>query len=102
MMKIEKWMLVATLIVFSASVCTACTSVEDNPGAKEYDHAQKALLIILDGWGNGDQSKGDVIAQTATPYMDYLKANYPYAELQAFRNSIRLRLPFGLTAKCTQ
>ena len=48
MRKIEKWMLVATLIVFSASVCTACTSVEDNPGAKEYDHAKKALLIIQD------------------------------------------------------
>ncbi len=71
------------MIICGASVFAACTSIEDNPGTKEYDHAKKALLVILDGWGNGDKGKGDVIAQTATPYMDYLKANYPYAELQA-------------------
>ena len=34
--------------------------------------AKKALLMILDGWGIGDKSKGDVIYQTPTPYMDYL------------------------------
>jgi len=39
--------------------------------------AKKALLMILDGWGIGDKSKGDVIYQTPTPYMDYLNANYP-------------------------
>ena len=39
--------------------------------------AKKALLMILDGWGIGDKSKGDVIYQTPTPYMDYLNENYP-------------------------
>lgn len=33
--------------------------------------------MILDGWGIGDKSKGDVIYQTPTPYMDYLNATYP-------------------------
>ena len=38
---------------------------------------QKALLMILDGWGIGNHSKADVIYNTPTPYMDYLNANYP-------------------------
>ena len=43
--------------------------------------AKKALLMILDGWGIGNQGKGDVIYQTPTPYMDYLNANYPHSQL---------------------
>ncbi len=73
-----RWVLFV-LLVCSAGVFTACTNEEDEPGV----HAKKALLIILDGWGIGDKSRGDVIDQAATPYMDHLKANYPYAELQA-------------------
>ena len=29
---------------------------------------QKALLMILDGWGIGNKSKSDVISITPTPY----------------------------------
>lgn len=36
--------------------------------------AKKALLMILDGWGNGKHGKGDVIYNTPTPYLDYLNA----------------------------
>ena len=61
---------------------TACSSDEDDLTPQGDGHAKKALLIILDGWGIGDKSKGDVIYQTATPYMDYLYANYPHSELQ--------------------
>ena len=82
-MKIMKSLVAAAIIICGASVLTACTSNEDNGGTKDDGHAKKALLIILDGWGIGDKSPGDVIAQTATPYMDYLKANYPHTELQA-------------------
>ena len=32
--------------------------------------AKKALLMILDGWGIGNQGKGDVIYQTPTPSGD--------------------------------
>ena len=70
-------------IVCGATVFTACSSNEDNAGTKGDGHGKKALLIILDGWGIGDKGQGDVIARTATPYIDYLKANYPNAELQA-------------------
>ncbi len=82
MKKMIQWVLAATLIC-GAGIFTACTSNIDNAVTKDDSHAKKALLIILDGWGIGDKSKADAIAQTATPYMDYLKANYPNAELQA-------------------
>lgn len=66
------------------SVFAACTSDDaDNSTTRKDEHAKKALLIILDGWGIGDQSKGDVICQTSTPYLDYLYANYPHSQLQA-------------------
>ncbi len=36
--------------------------------------SKKALLMILDGWGIGDQGKDDVIFNTPTPYWDSLLA----------------------------
>lgn len=42
---------------------------------------KKAILIILDGWGIGDGSKRDIIAQAPTPFMDSLLANYPHSQL---------------------
>lgn len=71
------WIL-AIALVCCASVFTSCKKDPKPDG-----DAKKALLIILDGWGIGDQSQSDVIAQTATPYIDYLKANYPHSVLQA-------------------
>ena len=59
-------------------VFTACSLFPQDD-----EHGKKALLIILDGWGIGDKSESDVIAQTATPYLDYLYENFPHAELQA-------------------
>ena len=52
--------------------------------------AKKALLMILDGWGIGNKTKGDVIYQTPTPYMDYLNANYPHSQLQASGENVGL------------
>ena len=43
----------------------------------------KALLMILDGWGIGNGTKSDVIAQMPTPYWDTLLAKYPHSQLQA-------------------
>ena len=73
----------ATILFCVASMLTACSSNDDNIEPSSDGHGRKALLIILDGWGIGDNGDGDVIAHTATPYMDYLKANYPNSELQA-------------------
>jgi 2,3-bisphosphoglycerate-independent phosphoglycerate mutase len=41
----------------------------------------KTILIILDGWGIGNKSKSDVIAQANTPTMDNLIATYPHSKL---------------------
>ena len=52
--------------------------------------SKKALLMILDGWGVGDQGKDDVIFNTPTPYWDSLLANYPHAQLQASGENVGL------------
>ena len=52
--------------------------------------AQKALLMILDGWGIGNHGKGDVIYQTPTPYWDYLMKTYPHSQLQASGENVGL------------
>ena len=51
--------------------------------------SKKALLMILDGWGIGDQGKDDVIFNTPTPYWDSLLAAYPHSELQASGENTR-------------
>ncbi|MBQ7179701.1 MAG: hypothetical protein IJR87_00245, partial [Bacteroidaceae bacterium] len=76
MRKTIQWVLTAVLVC-SVGVFAACTKGDVD------DAGKKALLIILDGWGIGDKSRGDVITQTATPYIDYLRANYPNSQLQA-------------------
>ena len=38
-------------------------------------------MMILDGWGIGKRGKGDVIYNTPTPYLDYLNAVSPHAQL---------------------
>lgn len=52
--------------------------------------AKKALLMILDGWGNGKHDKGDVIYNTPTPFLDYLNAVSAHAELQASGENVGL------------
>ena len=52
--------------------------------------SKKALLMILDGWGIGDQGKDDVIFNTPTPYWDYLLATYPHSQLQASGENVGL------------
>ena len=52
--------------------------------------SKKALLMILDGWGIGDQRKDDVIFNTPTPYWDSLLATYPHSQLQASGENVGL------------
>ena len=52
--------------------------------------AKKALLMILDGWGNGHRDEADVIFQTATPNLDALNAKYPHSQLQASGENVGL------------
>ena len=52
--------------------------------------SKKALLMILDGWGLGDQKKDDVIFNTPTPYWDYLMNTYPHSQIQASGENVGL------------
>ena len=52
--------------------------------------SNKALLIILDGYGIGDHKKDDAIFNTPTPYMDSLLEHYPHSQLQASGEDVGL------------
>ncbi len=48
-------------------------------------------LLILDGWGIGDQQDAyNAIAQTATPHMDLLMEMYPHTTLQCSGEAVGL------------
>ncbi len=51
---------------------------------------QKTLLMILDGWGIGDGSKGDIVASAPTPFMDSLLDEYPHSQLLASGENVGL------------
>ncbi len=54
---------------------------------------QKAILLILDGWGHGKDEKVSAISQANTPYIDSLYGDYPNAELTTF--GMEVGLPEG-------
>lgn len=41
----------------------------------------KAILIILDGWGIGDHKQDDAIYNTPTPFIDSMMKKYPNSQL---------------------
>jgi 2,3-bisphosphoglycerate-independent phosphoglycerate mutase len=43
---------------------------------------KKVALLILDGWGIGDHSKSDAIANAHTPFVDRLYQTYPHSTLK--------------------
>jgi len=51
---------------------------------------KKVGLIILDGWGIGDQTQADAIYQANTPYMDHLMSYYPNSKLTACGEAVGL------------
>ena len=54
---------------------------------------QKAFLIILDGWGHGQDPEVSAIASANTPYVDALYENHPNAELITY--GLDVGLPEG-------
>lgn len=52
--------------------------------------ANKVLLMILDGWGNGDHLKDDAIFQAHPEYIDRLGVEYPHAELRTDGENVGL------------
>lgn len=52
--------------------------------------AQKVLLMILDGWGNGDGSRSDVISTVHPKYIAAMSAKYPHAHLRTDGENVGL------------
>lgn len=50
----------------------------------------KVALIILDGWGIGDGSKSDAVANANTPFVDSLYKKYPHATLRTSGENVGL------------
>ena len=51
---------------------------------------RKVALVILDGWGKGEDSSVSAISQANTPVMDDLYTKYPNAELVTFGEQVGL------------
>ena len=51
---------------------------------------QKTMLMILDGWGIGDNSASNVIYSTPTPFIDSLYKKYPNSQLLASGEDVGL------------
>ena len=51
---------------------------------------QKTALIILDGWGIGNQSNSDAIYHAHPKYYNWLIENYPNSTLTTFGNAVGL------------
>ena len=51
---------------------------------------KKALLMILDGWGIGNRSKGDVISTVHPAYISAMTEKYPHAQLHTDGENVGL------------
>lgn len=54
---------------------------------------KKVLLVIMDGWGEGDRSKADLIYNTPTPFIDSLHKEAAYCKLKC--SGLDVGLPEG-------
>jgi 2,3-bisphosphoglycerate-independent phosphoglycerate mutase len=51
---------------------------------------RKVGLIILDGWGIGNQSASDAVYHAKTPFMDRISLKFPHAELTTHGEAVGL------------
>lgn len=51
---------------------------------------KKVALVILDGWGIGDGSKADAIANSKTPFINELYKKYPHNTLRTSGDNVGL------------
>ena len=54
---------------------------------------KKVILLILDGWGIGENPEVSAIDQANTPYIDSLYKKYPHAQLRT--DGLHVGLPEG-------
>ncbi|MEM0993352.1 MAG: 2,3-bisphosphoglycerate-independent phosphoglycerate mutase [Bacteroidota bacterium] len=63
------------------------TTAEETPPSPKVD---RAILVILDGWGLGENPAADALQQADTPYFDALRKTYPNATLVTFGEAVGL------------
>jgi 2,3-bisphosphoglycerate-independent phosphoglycerate mutase len=51
--------------------------------SKKIEMAKRLILLILDGWGENPEQRGNLIAKAHTPNMDRLKRMFPFTTLSA-------------------
>ena len=51
---------------------------------------KKAILIIMDGWGHGQNPEADAIKNASTPFVDSLYEKYPNTELVTYGKQVGL------------
>ncbi len=51
---------------------------------------KKVCLIVLDGWGNGQNNSGNAVFMANTPFADYLTKNYPVSQLRTDGENVGL------------
>lgn len=51
---------------------------------------KRSILVILDGWGKGQDMTSDAIQQARTPYVDSLLETYPNSELVTYGEQVGL------------
>lgn len=52
--------------------------------------ANRALLVIMDGWGIGQKPEADAISQANTPFVDSLYEKYPHSQLITYGEEVGL------------
>ena len=48
------------------------------------------VLVVMDGVGESDNTKGNAVANAYTPTLDYLKANSPWTKIKAHGTAVGL------------
>jgi 2,3-bisphosphoglycerate-independent phosphoglycerate mutase len=67
---------------------TGTSLVRPDPSAGPAPVARRVLLLILDGWGMREESRGNLIAEARTPHFDRLWSRYPHARLDSFGEAV--------------
>ena len=73
------------------SAMTGSSLIQKKPSS--FAPVSRLLLLILDGWGLGENTKGNLIARAQTPVMDRLLRDFPHARLAA--SGLAVGLPAG-------
>ena len=70
--------------------CMTGRSLIDQSSRQKIECTDRVLLLILDGWGENPDLRGNLIAQARTPVMDRLKRTFPHTTLKASGEAVGL------------